>query len=161
VVAQARVVLVVGARPPSVLITQARSRSEEPSIMATGAATLAERYRRGGGDPAANATAWAAMACWWVIRNPVAPLAASPKAKCMSPSRPAVLASAASNVSRIPSGSQAPRARFVARQEHGIGGAVRLPRDVADRVLKPGDVVDGGRGVARPADQATVVWRSR
>jgi hypothetical protein len=41
------------------------------------------------------------------MRNPAAPFATSPKAKWMSASASAVLADAASNVSRIPSGSQA------------------------------------------------------
>jgi len=62
-------------------------------------------------------------------------------------------------VERVPDPQRqpGPRAGFVARQEHGIAGAGRLPRDVADRVLKPGDVIDGGRGVACPAHQAHVV----
>ncbi len=61
------------------LSTQARSKSADPSIIATGATSLNATTR--GGDPAASATAWAAMACRWVRRNPVVPLAASPKAK--------------------------------------------------------------------------------
>jgi len=80
--------------------------SADPSIIATGATSL-NATARGGGEPAASATAWAAMACWWVSRNPDVPLAALPNAKWMSLSTPAVLACAASNVSRIPSGSQA------------------------------------------------------
>ena len=93
------------ASPASVLSTQARSRSADPSIMATGATSLNATAR--GEEPAASATAWAAMACRWVRRNPAVPLAASPNAKWMSPSTPTTLAAAASNVSRIPSGSQA------------------------------------------------------
>ena len=62
-------------------------------------------------------------------------------------------------VERVPDPQRqpGPRAGFVAGQEDRIAGAGRLPRDVADRVLEPGDVVDGGRGVARPAHQAHVV----
>ena len=73
--------------------------------MHTGKTSLNATAR--GAEPAASATAWAATACRWVRRNPVVPLAGSPKAKWMSPSTPDVLAPAASNVSRIPSGSQA------------------------------------------------------
>jgi hypothetical protein len=103
-VPQPGVMFIVGAQAPSVASTQARSSSAEPSIIATGATS--PNVTTLGGIPAASATACAARACWCVRRNPVTPRAASPKAKCRSPSTPAA-APVASNLSRIPSGSQA------------------------------------------------------
>ena len=50
-----------------------------------------------------------------------------------------------------------PGARFVAGQEDRVGADRRLRGDVADRPLKPGDVVDRDRLVARPAHHAHVV----
>ena len=127
-----------------------------PSIIATGA-TSPNATARGAGDPAASATAWAATACWWVRRNPAVPLAASPKAKWMSPSASAVLAAAASNVSRIPSGSQAhaldsSRGRNTGSPAQAACAATWLIA-CSSRVISS----TGARRVARPAHQAHVV----
>lgn len=152
--------LIVGGRPPSVASTQARSKSAEPSIIATGATSL-NVTARGEGDPAARATAWAAMACRWVSRNPAAPLTASPKAKWMSLSAPAVLATAASNVSRIPSGSQAhaldsSRGRNTGSPEQAAFPATWLIA-CSSRVMLSTAAVTSSAQHTRP----TWYWRSR
>jgi hypothetical protein len=50
-----------------------------------------------------------------------------------------------------------PGAGLVARQEQQLAGAGDLLGDVADHLLEPGDVVHGGRRLARPAHEAHVV----
>ena len=66
---------------------------------------------------------------------------------------------AARGVERVPDPQRqpGPGARFVAGQEYRIACAGRAGRDVADRVLEPGDLVGGDRRVAHPAHQAHVV----
>jgi hypothetical protein len=75
----------------------------------------------------------------------------------MSLSRPAVLTAAASKVSRVPQRQPGPGAGYVAGQEDRLARASRLPGDVADRLLEPGDVVYGGRRAGCPAHHAHVV----
>ena len=87
------------------LRTQARSRSADPSIIATGATSPNVTAR--GGFPAASATDRAAIACRWVSRNPDVPFAGSPNAKWMPVSATAWPAAVGPNVARHPSGSQA------------------------------------------------------
>jgi hypothetical protein len=113
-----------------------------------------------GGLPAASATVCAARACWCVRRNPATPLAASPKAKCRSLSTPAA-ASAASNLSRIPSGSQAQaqdssRGRNTGSPEPAIFPATRLIV-CSSRVALSAAAVASAAQHTRP----TWYWRSR
>ena len=138
--------------------TQARSRLADPSIIATGATW--PNATACGGESAASATAWAARACWCVSRNPDAPLAASPNAKRMPPSTPAVLAAEASKVSRIPSGSQA-HALDTSRGRKTGSGQAAFP---ATWLTACSSRVISSPGPAVPSVQHTTptwYWRSR
>jgi hypothetical protein len=131
--------------------TQARSKSAEPSIIATGATSLNVTTRgegdRLGGDglPVGQPEPGDAL-------DRVAEGEMDTAVRVGRIGRPG-------GVERVPDPQRqpGPRAGFVTGQEHRVAGAGRLPRDMADRVLQPGDVVDGGRRVARPAHQAHVV----
>ena len=95
------------ASAPRVSTTQARTRSTELDISASGA-TSAKLVTAGAAVPAASATAWAPSACWWVRRKPGRPAPTAPNANRISSSDPAAVGDArTANVSRLPSGSQA------------------------------------------------------
>jgi hypothetical protein len=143
-----------------VLSTQGRSSSLDVSIIATGATWL-NVTARGAGDPAASATACAAMACWWVTRNPFVPFAASPKAKWMSSSISALSAAAASNPSRLPSGSQAQALDSSRGRNSGSPWQAAFPATWL--IARSSRVISSVVPAASPAQHTTPTWywRSR
>src|SRR5262249_18054067 len=119
-------------------MTQARRRSIESAMRATGATSL-KLVTSCPEGPAASATAWALSACWWVRRKPATPGAGAPNANRSPALPPPMLAvpACARELWLAPRGDPAhPRDQSL-RDEARPPGAPCLDRHLRDCLLQP------------------------